>query len=157
MTPSVSIGRCIVCRRSALLDRASCAECLRRFGARFAGLAARIRRDDGFRLLCRRTLSAGLWGAFDTYFPAPALRLAALSERALRRIAGPRSIIQCTELVELGAVEVTAVTARRVSGVVCAPGQQTAHVELSLLDATRLTPACTCRTLTCVADDLRGR
>jgi hypothetical protein len=52
-----SIGGCPVCRRSAVLVDGACAGCARRFGPRFAALAARLRREPEFKRTCYEALS----------------------------------------------------------------------------------------------------
>ena len=155
MTSTACIGPCIVCTRVRELRGAGCAECLARFGARFVELAVRIRQDDDFRRLCRRALPEELRRAFDRYFLtesgkghalAVPVRLDTLSDRALRRTAGARSIIKGIELVEFGAVELISAHAGAIAGIVCGPEQETHRVELSLTDDTEAISTCTCQT-----------
>jgi hypothetical protein len=63
------IGRCVVCATTRrLVPAGACPDCLRRFGARFVPLAARVRLDPGFRLLVWKALPAALRAAFLVYF-----------------------------------------------------------------------------------------
>ena len=50
------IGGCPGCRKSALLVDGACKECARKFGSRFAAMAAKIREKPEFKKMCFNAL-----------------------------------------------------------------------------------------------------